>query len=107
MRLSELEPRWLIRDGRRVGMMFRSPVDRDWFQIVPAEPIGSTRDQWALAAAAAPGCKSQTAGQGVIWNFAGGIDAADFETLTLHPSVDGSRGGLWHGWIQNGEARDA
>lgn len=28
-----------------------------------------------------------------------------FETMTLHPSVDASHKGHWHGWVTNGEAR--
>ena len=105
MRLTELDPHWLVKDGRRVGMMFRSPRDRDWFQIVTAEPINNRREQWALAhAAAGPDSKSQTACFDTVWQFEGGIENASFDTLTLHPSVDGSSGGLWHGWIRNGEA---
>jgi hypothetical protein len=105
--LLELDPAWLILDGRRVGFMFRSPKDPAWHQIVLAEPIDQRREQWRLAAEAVPDSKSQTAGPGVVWTFEGGIDAGDFSTLTVFPSVDGSAGGLWHGWIQNGEARDA
>lgn len=105
MKLAELEPHWLIHAGRRVGMMFRSPADRSWFQIVMAEPNFSIREQWKLAADASPESNSQTAG--AVWQFEGGIENADFQTLTLYPSVDGSRGGLWHGWIRNGEASSA
>jgi hypothetical protein len=28
---------------------------------------------------------------------------ADFASLTVTPSLDGSAGGLWHGFITNGE----
>lgn len=44
------------------------------------------------------GCK-----QGTHWAIAGGIENAAFETLTVTPSLDGSPGGNWHGFITNGE----
>lgn len=40
---------------------------------------------------------------GTKWNIAGGIEAASFDTLTVTPSLDGSAGGNWHGFITNGE----
>jgi hypothetical protein len=107
MKLAELEPRWLEKDGRRVGCTFRCPTDRRWWQIIPAEPL-DRRDQWSLAKAAnGDDWNLQAAGPGVVWQFEGGIENASFDTLTLSPSVDGSRGGLWHGWIRNGEATNA
>jgi hypothetical protein len=45
-----------------------------------------------------PACK-----EGVVWKIADGIESASFETLTVHPSIDGSAGGLWHGFIKNGD----
>jgi hypothetical protein len=107
MKLAELEPRWLEKDGRRVGCTFRCPTDLKWWQIIPAEPL-DRREQWSLAKAAnGDDCNLQAAGPGVVWQFDGGIENASFDTLTLSPSVDGSRGGLWHGWIRNGEATNA
>ena len=105
MRLLDLDPRWLVDDGRRVGVTFRCPTDPNWWQIIPAEPL-DRHQQWRLAKEAnGDDCNLQAAG--AIWSFEGGIENASFETLSLSPSVDGSRGGLWHGWIRNGEASNA
>lgn len=38
---------------------------------------------------------------GIHWQRQGDT----FETLTLAPSIDASRAGHWHGFIQNGEIR--
>ena len=46
------------------------------------------------------GCK-----QNCLWVVAGGIEHADFSTLSVTPSLDGSQGGLWHGFITNGEIK--
>lgn len=27
MKLADLDPRWLVADGRRIGFIFRSPTD--------------------------------------------------------------------------------
>jgi hypothetical protein len=98
MKLTELDPAWLERDGKRVGFVMRSPKDRSWWQIVVSEPM-DRREQWELAKAANDGDSAlQAAGPGVAWSIAG-----EFENLTVTPSVDGSRGGLWHGFITNGE----
>lgn len=37
------------------------------------------------------------------WTIVGGVENASFETMTVKPSLDGSKGGLWHGFITNGE----
>jgi hypothetical protein len=41
------------------------------------------------------------------WQVAGGLEAADFATLTVTPSLDGSAAGNWHGFITNGEIVNA
>ena len=71
------------------------------------------RLQWALFAAAfdssddddrefgrhdVQGCKQEAR-----WTIAGGIANASFETMTVTPSLDGSPGGNWHGFITNGD----
>jgi hypothetical protein len=58
-----------------------------------------TREQWELFGDDdVQGCLPDLA-----WTVAGGIDTATFETMTVTPSLDGSKGGLWHGHITNGE----
>jgi hypothetical protein len=104
VKLTELEPRWIEKDGRRVGFVFRSPTDQRCWQTVTAEPV-PRREQWALIKEAADSANFQSANPDFAWTIEGGIEGADFETLTVTPSVDGSAGGLWHGFITNGEIR--
>ena len=104
MRLTDLDPFWLVKDCRRVGFSFISPTAPQWRQIVTAEKLG-TREQWALTNAARPESARQSQCGGFVWTILGGIESATFETMTVTPSVDGSPGGLWHGWITNGEIR--
>lgn len=116
MKLADLDPRWLMLDGRRIGFCFVSPTQ-------PLRPDGTanpTRYRQTCFAAPTPrrvqrelfeamfgdddftvqGCNPQCG-----WTIAGGIEAADFATMTVTPSLDGSPGGLWHGYITNGEVK--
>jgi hypothetical protein len=110
MKLTDLDPRWLMRDGRRIGFVFKSPANPHWWQscFVAPTPHEQQRDAFNAALAdqveqpehawtKAQGCRQECA-----WTVAGGIDAATFETMTVRPSLDGSAGGLWHGHITNG-----
>lgn len=109
MRLVDLDPRWLLKDGKRVGFTFLSPIGKQrnthWRQSCFAVMLPS-REQWALfeqehgEGACVQGCRPDFA-----WTIAGGIDGASFETMTVTPSLDGSAGGLWHGFITNGEIK--
>lgn len=118
MKLTELDPRWLVEEGRRVGFVFKSPTDPKWWQTCFFEPgrkllccpspecyakdeAHCPHSQAGLVAAAGvdpnwfQGCKRECG-----WTVTG---ALDFATLTVQPSLDGSAGGLWHGFITNGE----
>lgn len=103
MRLTDLDPAWLIKDGNRVGFTFNGPLGKGFRQscLVVAMP---SQEQWKLHEAAhgedalVQGCRSDFA-----WTIAGGIENANFETMTVTPSIDGSDGGEWHGYITNGE----
>lgn len=102
MRLTELDPVWLIKDGKRVGFTFVSPVDTKCRQSCFVDPP-PRREQWDLFEAhhgdeMVQGCK-ETA----HWTIDGGIDNADFAHMTVKPSIDGSAGGTWHGHITAGE----
>lgn len=114
MKLLDLDPRWLIKDGQRVGFVFRSPTlgDDMWCSCFEAPP--ERREQWALFAAAFPEGPKNEKGYGRCiqgmnsdhrWTIAGGIEAATFETMTVTPSLDGSAAGNWHGFITGGEIR--
>src|SRR5206468_3026454 len=102
MRLVDLDPKWLLVDGRRVGFVFRSPTRRDWWQSCFAEatPIGEQLDLFEaqLGDAMVQPCKPS-----FVWTIVDGIAAADFATITVDPSLDGSPGGLWHGHVKRGE----
>jgi hypothetical protein len=104
MKLTNLDPKWLLRDGVRIGFTFVSPTDPKWRQSCFPDPP-SRQEQWDLFEAhhGDDGVQGCTPGQ--HWTIAGGIEAATFETMTVTPSLDGSAGGLWHGFITNGEAR--
>ena len=122
MRLTDLDPRWLIKDGKRVGFIFISPTQRlrsdgttnpvPWRQTCFVERTlfkEQCKVVWAAMSDLAPGddmfgfwqpCKADCA-----WTVAGGIAAAAFTTISVTPSLDGSAGGFWHGFITNGEIR--
>lgn len=107
--LTDLEPHWLERDGRRFGLIFRCPLQgkNDWWQVVIVEPApkfegrDSQYEAIVRSGAAAEGMW-QPANEAAPWSIPN-IETANFETLTVTPSVDGSAGGLWHGFITNGE----
>lgn len=106
MRLLDLDPRWLLKDGKRVGFTFLSPIGKQgnthWRQSCFAVALPS-REQWDLFSAVhGKGACVQQCRTDFAWKVAGGIDAADFTTISVKPSIDGSAGGLWHGFITNG-----
>lgn len=121
MKLVDLDPHWLVFEDRRVGFAFRSPTNAKWWQTCFVEPFytfkgrdgryrhddeGYSPDSQAgLVARAVPEAREwfQACNSDHQWQVAGGIDAASFETITVTPSLDGSAGGLWHGFITGGQ----
>lgn len=123
MKLTDLDPSWLAFEGRRVGFIFRCPLlaKRSWWQTCFVEKFylfkgrdGTYRyrdcaysadSQAGIVARSCPQAAENFQGCNPDhqWAVAGGIDAATFETMTVTPSLDGSAGGLWHGFITNGE----
>ena len=100
MRLLDLDPHWLIKDGKRIGFCFRSPKRPKWWLTCFAVATSPSDQREALVAAIGDGlnwlqCKE------IAWTVTGGIEAAHFETMTVKPSIDA--GELWHGFITNGE----
>lgn len=107
MKLIDLDPRWLMQDGKRIGFVFRSPTDRKWWQSCFVAPT-ERREQWRLIEAAIPPDEKhdfQACKPSAKWKVAGGIKNADFATISVTPSLDGSPGGLWHGHITGGEIK--
>lgn len=121
MRLIDLEPQWLIYKRRRVGFIFRSPTDPKWRQtcFVESFPVlASVAEggvgEWSWAKNSQAGIIARSCNPPVgddwqgcrpdfCWTIIGGIEAAAFETMSVTPSLDGSRGGLWHGHVTDGQ----
>lgn len=128
MRLSELDPKWLVLDGRRVGFVFRSPLWSQgeryhWWQtcffesgfktlVCPDPACYQNPDLWncphsqmgLVEAAGGDPARTQGCNRDCAWVQHGvPIAQATWDDLTITPSLDGSRGGLWHGHITNGQ----
>lgn len=124
MRLLDLEPHWLTFDGRRVGFIFRCPLPskRDWWQTCFVEKFylfkgrdgaydnagdsaGSSDSQCGIVDASCRAAfgKWQGCNPGFAWTVPGGIENAAFETISVTPSIDGSAGGNWHGFVTDGQ----
>lgn len=119
MRLTELEPQWLERDGQRVGVMFRCPHCRtEWLTCfwVKLRVWGEEVDKpwrWAgqmgyIREALDRMERTQDLENAVVpcdfdclWNWNGG----DFNSMTITPSLDASKSGHWHGHITDGAIR--
>lgn len=97
MKLTELQPRWLSPDV----FLFKNPTGgKDW--LTCKRVVMTQREQMALVYEQHPDLKGQCivlTVPGMAWTFEGN----DFETMTVHPSIDASASGNWHGWIKNGE----
>lgn len=101
-RLIDLAPRWLEHDGQRIGFMFISPARPDFWQTCMFAPT-ERRVQRAAIAALIPReqdrCQVQMCNPAARWT----ASTDDFATMSVTPSIDGSAGGLWHGFITNGQ----
>ena len=94
MKLTELDPQWIMRDGVRLGFTFICPTNPKFRMSCFPNPL-SVSDQIDMFDAAhgenrmvAPSNPDEN------WQIAGGIEIATFETMTVTPSLDGSNGGL-------------
>lgn len=128
MRLADLDPRWLILQGRRVGLIFISPADRKYRQTCFVEklPLFTCEackglDRWSCdhsqMGAIRHSCPDllrdedgwandvQLCRKDFAWVAAPALDQASFDNLSITPSIDGSAGGLWHGFITAGEIK--
>lgn len=99
MKLNELDPKWLIKDGKRVGFTFVSPTNPQWRQSCFAVAGIRIEEQMELFG----DDDMQPCNSKVAWHIKDGIEAADFATMTVTPSLDGAAGGLWHGNIIDGQ----
>lgn len=113
MRLTDLQPAWLRKDGNagaeRVAFVFNVP-HRPHVRIAvfpaPAPPLPR---QYALFAK-----YPDAVGDGEVWStpegstfeIEGGIVAASFETMTVTPHVGHAGLHRWYGTITNGEVTE-
>lgn len=108
MRLTELDPRWLEKDGRRVGFTFLCPHCRKDRLTCFTEPT-PFREQVQLMHAAMRSTPEDEDDWPVDWVPSNAAtkwqlsNLQDFGTLTVKPSIDASASGNWHGFITNGE----
>ena len=104
MRLLDLDPQWLLQDGKRVGFTFVCPTKPEYRMSCFPAPVPLTSHQIDIIDAhLGEHVMVQPCNPAGSWAVAGGIDKADFLTMTVRPSLDGSAGGLWHGFITNGQ----
>ena len=110
MRLSELKPVWLERDGRRIGFTFLCPCCLKNRLTCFAEPT-PFRDQVKIMHAALCSTPEDEDDWPIDWvpskaTFGWTLSNLDnFETMTVKPSIDASASGNWHGWITDGEVK--
>jgi hypothetical protein len=111
MKLTDLDPRWLMNGDQKVGFIFLSPSGQQgkthWRQTCFFAPTPFAEQERLIFAAMADqanedgefynfqACKSECG-----WTAHGDLN---FDSLTVTPSLDGSAGGLWHGFITNGQ----
>lgn len=114
MKLVELDPHWLVVDGKRFGLIFKCPCcQKEWLSVffVPMPHI-SGEDchdcQYALFATVLPDVSCHEivpCRRDVAWQAQPPADEATFENLSVTPSLDASASGHWHGWITGGEIK--
>lgn len=111
MKLVELSPQWILREGQRVGILFRCPhclykAPRQWLMIfnVPQASISGPDGQYSLVTGMIPDdelAQAVPSRRNFAWQFTGDT----FDALSIVPSVDASSSGHWHGYITNGEVK--
>ncbi len=104
-RLLDFSPEWVIKDGERVGFTFISPANPKMRQSCFPNPPPSNEQMRLFDLMYGEDAIVQGCNPSQHWQIAGGIGGADFSTISVTPSLDGSAGGLWHGFITNGEIR--
>ena len=108
MRLLDLDPRWLLKDSKRIGFIFISPVQHvrsdgstnptPWRQTCFVSPTPLHDQEPAATTAMADLADKdgdfdwvQYCNQECGWTVANGIENATFETMTVTPSLDAAR----------------
>lgn len=109
MQLADLDPRWLILGGKRVGFVFKSPthLNKNRYQTCFFQKC-TRRSQYdtfqdLIDAAYGMECVVQYCSSNTAWKCEPHQDIVTWDNISITPSLDGSRGGNWHGYITNGQ----
>lgn len=101
MKLTDLDPKWIEREGRRIGMIFRCPHCQKCYLSCIWEPMPIFPDQYDTFLAMLgedEGPQTVPSKPSAPWTRVGD----DFVVLSVTPSIDASDSGHWHGFIMNG-----
>lgn len=98
MKLTELNPRWIVLEqkGSWVGLTFDCPHCKTQRLAVMFHESGHEVEQDAYILA-----NHGAADVNHIWTRKG----RGFEDLTIFPSIDASASGHWHGFITDGDVK--
>lgn len=109
MRLLDLDPRWLTKDGMRIGLLFNSPLSgrpgKAIFRMTAFFAPTPHDDQYdaIVAVVGEDGwLRTQTCNPAAGWTCTPDAQSATFENVSIQPSLDGGPSS-WHGYITNGE----
>lgn len=103
MNLLDLSPRWLKNENDRRWLLFKNPTGGDCWLTCKNFPM-SVHDQMEGVYKLAPDLKGQliVCVRDYNWTIKG-----ELANLTVHPSIDASASGNWHGFIVNGQVTNA
>lgn len=110
MRLIDLDPRWLLKDGRRIGLTFFCPCCKKSRLTCFTEPT-PFREQVKIMHAAFYKTPEDEDDWPIDWVPSNAqakwslSNVDNFDTMTIKPSIDASASGNWHGFVTNGEIR--
>src|ERR1044072_628178 len=107
MRLTELDPRWLLKGGQRVGFVFRNPVrgHKGWWVSCFFAPTPEDEQEKLIEEVLGADAIYQQCNPAHGWSIVGDKPTpANFETISITPSLDGGPN-MWHGHITNGEIK--
>lgn len=118
MRLVDLKPRWIERDGQRIAIMFLCPhcvkdgrAKPIWLScfFMPVEHIAGPDGQYVLFEAELEKMGADAAGYDASdvvpcrRDFAWAKTGDDFAAISITPSLDASKSGHWHGHVTGGQ----
>ena len=100
MKLTELNPEWLTRGGKRIGIRFICPHCNDQRLVIGFDKALDGEGYTGIVINREGPIAWMMGGEG---NNGWSVQGDTFETLTITPSIDVSQHGHWHGSITNGE----